>query len=89
MRSERRTILGLVAAGRISAVEAERLLRVWTDSREELWIIAACLLICLTQVHLHLSLNNLGHVIESFAREVFSAWSAAFSMLTKGMGGTI
>ena len=89
MQSDRRTILGLVAVGRISAVEAERLLRVWTDAREELWIIAACLLICLTQVHLHLSLDGPGHLIEGFAREAFNAWSAAFSMLTKGMGGTI
>lgn len=89
MRSERKTILGLVAAGRISAVEAERLLRVWNDAREELWIVAACLAICATQIHLHLSLGGLGHLIEGFAREVFNAWSAAFSMLTKGMGGTI
>jgi hypothetical protein len=89
MQSERRAILGLVAAGRISALEAERLLRVGNDAREEIWIVAACLLICLTQVHLHLSLDWAGHLIEGFAREVVSAWSAAFSMLTKGMGGTI
>jgi hypothetical protein len=78
-----------VAAGRISALEAERLLRAGNDAREEIWIVAACLLICLTQVHLHLSLDWIGYLIESFAREVFSVWSAAFSMLTKGMGGTI
>jgi hypothetical protein len=89
MQSERRAILGLVAAGRISAMEAERLLRAGNDAREEIWIVTACLLICLTQVHLHLSLDGAGHIIESFAREIFSAWSGAFSMLTKGMGGTI
>jgi hypothetical protein len=86
---ERTTILGLVAAGRISAAEAERLLRVWNDAREELWIVAACLLICVTQIHLHLSLDGTGHLIEGFAHEVFNAWSAAFSILTKGMGGTV
>jgi hypothetical protein len=89
MQNERRTILGLVAAGRISAMEAERLLRVWNDSREELWIIAACLLICVTQVPLQFSMGGPGHVVDSFARGIFNTWSMAFSMLTKGMGGTI
>jgi hypothetical protein len=89
MRSERRTILRLVAAGRISAVEAERLLRVWNDAREELWIIAACLLICVTQIHVNPSLEGFVRFIEGSAREVLSGWSATLSMLTKGMGGTI
>ncbi len=89
MKNERRTILGLVAAGRISAREAERLLRVWNDAREELWVLAACLLVCVTQIHLRLPLDGLGHFIEGFAREVLSVWSAALSTLTKGMGGTV
>lgn len=89
MRSERRAILGLVAVGRISAVEAERLLRVWNEAREELWIIAACLLICVTQIHLRLSLDGLGHGMEALAREILNLWSGAFSMLAKGMGGTV
>jgi hypothetical protein len=89
MRNEPRTILGLVAAGRISAMEAERLLRAWNESREEPWMIAACLLVCLTQIHLRLPLDGLGHFIEGFAREVLSVWSAALSTLTKGMGGSV
>jgi hypothetical protein len=89
MGNEQRTILGLVAAGRISAMEAERLLRAWNDAREEFWLIAACLLVCVTQVHLRLSLDGLGHFIESFARDVFSGWSAVLSTLTKGMGGSV
>jgi hypothetical protein len=87
MRSERRAILRLVAAGRISAVEAERLLRAWNDAREEGWILAACLLICATQIHLSLSLHGAGHLIEGLAREFFSVWNAAFAMLTRGIGG--
>lgn len=89
MRNERRAILGLVAAGRISAAEAERLLRVWNDAHEEFWILAACLLVCLTQIHLQLSLDGLGHFMEGLAREAFSACNAAFSLLAKGMGGTV
>jgi hypothetical protein len=89
MRNERRTILGLVAAGRISAIEAERLLHAWNESRDELWVIAACLLVCVTQIHLRLPLEGLGHFIESFAHDVFNVWSAVLSTLTKGMGGSV
>jgi hypothetical protein len=89
MRSERRAILGLVAAGRISAMEAERLLRVWNDTREEFWILAACLLVCVVQTHLRLSLDGLSHFIEGLMREVLTAWNAALSLLTKGIGGGV
>jgi hypothetical protein len=89
MGDERRAILGLVAAGRISAVEAERLLRVWNDGREATWVMAACLLVCLTQMHLRLSFDGLGHFIEGLGREVFTTWNAAFSLLTKGTGGGV
>jgi hypothetical protein len=82
-------ILGLVAAGRISAMEAERLLRVWSDAREEIWIIAACLLVCLTQMHLRFPVDGLGHFIEVFARQAFTAWNGMFSLITKGIGGTV
>jgi hypothetical protein len=82
-------ILGLVAAGRISAMEAERLLRVWSDAREEIWIIAACLLLCVTQMHLRFPLDGLGHFIEGFAHEAFTAWNATVSLIIKGIGGTI
>jgi hypothetical protein len=89
MRSERRAILGLVAAGRISAMEAERLLRIWNDAREELWILGVCLLICVTQIHLRLSPDGLGHFIEGLARGVFTTSNAAVSLLTRGMGGAV
>ena len=89
MRNERRTILGLVAAGRISAMEAERLLRVWNDAREELWIIAACLLLCVTQVHFHFGWDGEARCIENLAREAFRTWSAGLSQLMEGLGGTL
>jgi hypothetical protein len=93
MSSERRTILALVAAGRISANEAERLLRLGNDAREQLWIIAAALLICAAQLHLRISLDGLGHLVEHTMRAALSVWNAAGStaaaLLSKGMGGTI
>ena len=50
MKRERQAILSLVALGRITPREAERLLAAWNAGREELWILAACLVICLTQL---------------------------------------
>jgi hypothetical protein len=43
----RRTILSLVALGRISPAEAERLLIAWNQGREGFWISAACIAILL------------------------------------------
>jgi hypothetical protein len=50
MRKERRAILWLIASGRITAAEAERLLAVSNHGREELWVIAACVAICTMQL---------------------------------------
>jgi len=42
MHRERQAILSLIALGRITPREAERLLAAWNAGREELWIIGAC-----------------------------------------------
>jgi hypothetical protein len=49
MNRDRRAILSLIALGRITPVEAERLLAAWNAGREELWVCAAFLVICLAQ----------------------------------------
>jgi hypothetical protein len=89
MQNDRRAILALVAAGRISAMEAERLLRVWNDAREELWILAVCLLLCVAHIHYQPPWEGLIHFIGGLAREAFTTGYAALSLLTKGMGGTV
>jgi hypothetical protein len=43
MQTDRRAILTLVALGRITAAEAERLLLALNAGREGLWVPAACL----------------------------------------------
>jgi hypothetical protein len=53
MREERRTILSLVATGRVTPAEAERLLAVTTEGREERWMVAACLAAGVSQIHLN------------------------------------
>ena len=54
MNNDRRTILALVAMGRITPAQAERLLTVVNESRETTWILMLCLAgACLGQLHLH------------------------------------
>ncbi|MGA8088401.1 MAG: hypothetical protein WCA10_13925 [Terracidiphilus sp.] len=54
MNTDRRAILSLVAMGRITAAEAERLLAAWNESRETAWIVGLCLAFaCLAQLNLH------------------------------------
>jgi hypothetical protein len=49
MQKERQAILWLVAVGRITPREAERLLAAWNSCREELWVVGACVAACLAQ----------------------------------------
>ena len=43
MQTDRRTILSLVATGRITSTEAERLLVLSNERAETIWTLAACL----------------------------------------------
>ena len=64
MNTDRRTILSLVAMGRITAAEAERLLAAWNESRETAWIIGLCMVFaCLAQLHLREILPILMHFL--------------------------
>ena len=49
MYRERQAILSLIALGRITPREAERLLAAWNVGREERWIIGACAMASLAQ----------------------------------------
>ena len=44
MHRERQAILSLIALGRITPQQAERLLAAWNSGREEMWILGACAL---------------------------------------------
>jgi hypothetical protein len=65
MKRERQIILSLVALGRITPAEAERLLAAWNAGREELLVLAACLVIGLTEFLPGLSslTRNLAHTL--------------------------
>jgi hypothetical protein len=49
MKRDRQIILSLVALGRITPGEAERLLAAWNAGREEFLVLAACLVAGLTE----------------------------------------
>jgi hypothetical protein len=59
MLSDRRAILSLLAARRITALEAERLLVVWNDSREWFWLAALSIIALSAQANLKPSLSLL------------------------------
>ncbi|MBS1805962.1 MAG: hypothetical protein JST28_21685 [Acidobacteria bacterium] len=64
MNTDRRAILALIAMGRITPAEAERLLAAWNESRETAWILVASLgFALLTQLHMHELLPIFRHVI--------------------------
>ena len=78
MDMDRRTILSLIAMGRITAAEAERLIAAWNEGRELAWILGACLAFaCLGQLHLREFLPTLVHVcsaqVPALARAVHDA----------------
>jgi hypothetical protein len=79
MNSDRRTILNLIAMGRITPTQAERLLAVATEGRETAMILVLCLAYsCLVQLHLHEMVAGLVHFINAQlpAQAVHQALSA-------------
>ena len=64
MNTDRRAILELIAMGRITPSEAERLLAAWNESRETTWVlIGAFALALIAQLHMHELLPMLKYLI--------------------------
>ncbi|MGA8739577.1 MAG: hypothetical protein WB561_00160 [Terracidiphilus sp.] len=90
MNTDRRAILSLVATGRITAAEAERLLAVWNDSREMVWILALCLAFaCLARLHLRELLPMLMHLFNTQVPTLAEAVHFALSPITDLLGGLL
>ena len=64
MRNDRQAILSLIAMGRITPVEAERLLAVWQEGRDAFWAVAACLAVAL------ITQSFPGHLLSDFLHSV-------------------
>lgn len=69
MSTDRRTIFHLIALGRITPSEAERLLMASNSGSESFWLFAACALFAvLAQVNFHQGLPALMHIAHAVAR---------------------
>lgn len=90
MNSDRRTILTLIAAGRITPMQAERLLAAVNESRETAWILALCLAgACLAQLHPHELLPGLMHFLNAQVPLLAETMHQALSPITKFFGGSL
>lgn len=90
MTSDRRAILNLIAIGRITPAEAERLLTAWNDTHETLSIVALGLAFALlAQVHLHELLPMLLHFFNTQTPALAEAVNHAISPITEGMRGLL
>lgn len=101
---EQRAILSLVAMGRITGAEAERLIiawkiparhnpvwqsTAWQDVRDWVWIALACVGAWLLQTHPHLSLDAIGNLLHGVATHGTRVLHTAASIGSKKMGGSI
>ncbi len=90
MNTDRRTILSLVAMGRITAAEAERLLAVWNESRETTWIVGLCLAFaCLAQLNLRELFPILMHVCSAQIPALAEALHHTLLPITELWGGQL
>ena len=89
MSYERRTILSLIAAGRITTAEAERLIAAAEDAREWLWIALGCIAVCLLQSHPHVDFGALGSLLHTVVGHGTKLLHGAASFGFKKMGGMV
>jgi hypothetical protein len=89
MINERRAILSLVAMGRITAAEAERLILTWQDAREWIWIAIVCAAAFVLQAHPSIHIDEFGSLAHAVVANGERALHTAASIGLKKMGGTI
>lgn len=90
MASDRRAILQLLAAGRIDAAQAERLLTVTGADREAVWALAGCaLMVVLARFDPHVLSLQLGHLFNAALAGGAPALSHALTNLTSILGGLL
>lgn len=90
MNSDRRAILALVAMGRITPGQAERLIAAWNDSRETVWILAISLAFAgLAQLNLHELATALVHFFNAQVPALAEAIHHAFSPIADLTGGLL
>jgi hypothetical protein len=88
MNSDRRTILWLIAMGRITPCEAERLLAMGQDSDDAILRVAVGFAIAwLALPELRGMIAGLAHTIHALAPGLFAAGHHALAIFTSLLGG--
>ncbi|MGB6689649.1 MAG: hypothetical protein WBE76_17575 [Terracidiphilus sp.] len=88
MNSNRRAILELLAAGRIDAAEAERLIAATSADRETLWALVGCSAIAVA-AQLHAVMPELAHLLRSSLAGCLPALEHAFTVIALSWGGRL
>ena len=90
MNSHRRAILQLVAMGRVTAAEAERLLIASDHVQEALWTLIACIaLVCLAPHYVRQWLPHLHQIAHSLVSRSLISLHPAHSLVTRWFGGML
>jgi len=90
MNTDRRTILSLVAIGRITPREAERLLAVWPDEDEFILKLAVCSAIAGTALpQIREFMSAFQHTATALLPGVFTAEHHALACFTHWFGGIL
>ena len=85
MNTDLRAILALIAMGRITPAEAERLLAVWNEGRETAWILAfSVALACLAQFNTN-SMLPLMQLFNAHIQALAEAVHHALSPITESI----
>ena len=87
MNRDRQTILSLIAAGRINAAEAERLLVATSDAHELMWIVAVCALAVIAP--LHWSGAAPAHAVQNAISAAAHTLHHAFTLALQLIGGRL
>lgn len=90
MLTERQTILSLIAAGRINAAEAERLLVLSEDRAEVVWALVACVAAAfMMQSQPHALLIDLLDYFRSLLSGILAVANDAQHVVTQLSGGVL
>jgi hypothetical protein len=89
MSRDRRTLLQLIALGQVTPAEAERILLLWNDERETLWVIAACIALAAVGGNPgHAWISSSAHTAHSLFPAAMNALHHAVSLIDTWFGGT-